>query len=161
LDNEGVQPLGMRKDHAHPDRRAVVMDVQRAGADLQRNKEIVHRLGQMIEGIMVGRWRRRLALPEAREIRCNKVIMGSQQWNQRVELPGGGRKAVQQHDRRRVLRPGLAIEDPYAVDLRAMIGGRGCDRRDRFCGRYRRTGERHSASEDRPEVASFHGLAPL
>jgi len=45
LADEGAQPVRMRQDHAHADRRAIVMDIERVGADLELGQEPADRLG--------------------------------------------------------------------------------------------------------------------
>ena len=77
----------------------------------------------MVEGVRIGRWRRGFTLAESRKIRRYQMAPCGEQRDQRIEFSRRRRKSVQQHDCRRVLRPRFAIEDPDAVDRRALIGG--------------------------------------
>src|SRR5258706_12749004 len=122
LDDESLHPLRMRRNDAEADRPAIVMKVEGALVDLELLKEVVDRPGQVVKGICVRRWRRRVALTESWEIRCYQMIMCGEQGNERIELARGGGKAVQQHDRRRVLGTSLPIEDTDAINHHAVIG---------------------------------------
>src|ERR1700733_306374 len=107
LDDESLHPLRMRQNDAEADRPAVVMKVEGALGDLELLKEAVDRLGQVVKGVRIRRWRRGIALAETWEIWCHQMITRGEQGNERIELARGRGKPVQQHDRRRVLGTSL------------------------------------------------------
>src|SRR5215471_18035035 len=124
LNDESLHACGMRQHDAEADRPAVVMKKEDAFLDLELLQETMGRLGQVIEGVGVGRRRRRVALAEARKVRCEHMISCCKQRNERIEFARGGREPVQQHDRRCVLRTGLPIEDADSVNCHMVIARR-------------------------------------
>src|SRR5882757_6037815 len=95
LDNESLHPIRMLQNHAQTDWPAVVMKEEDAFVDLELIEEIVGRLGKMVESIRIGRWQRGITLTEARKVRCDQMIAWCKQWDERIELARGGRKAMQ------------------------------------------------------------------
>jgi hypothetical protein len=112
----------MRKNDTEADGPAVVMKVEAAFVDPESLEETIDRLRQMVKGVRIRRKRRGIALTEAWEVRSYQMIVCGEQGNERIEFTRGRRKPVQQHQRRRVLRTGFPIEDPYAIDRHAVIG---------------------------------------
>ena len=62
LDDERLQPLRMRRDDAKADRPAIVMKEEGVCVDLELLEETVDRLGQIVKGVHIRRWRRGFAL---------------------------------------------------------------------------------------------------
>src|SRR5258707_14241977 len=62
LDYKSAHPLRMRHNHAEADRPAVIMKVESTFIDFELVEETVGRLGQVIKGIRIRRWRRGITL---------------------------------------------------------------------------------------------------
>src|SRR3984885_12602264 len=126
-DDKRLQPFRMRRHDVKADRPAIVMKEKRVFADLELLEKFVARLRQIIEGVLIRRWWRGVTLTKSRKIRRYQMIACREQGDERVKLARRRREAVQQHDRRRVLRPGFAIENSDTIYRYAMIGRcRGC-----------------------------------
>ena len=160
LGDECPQPLRMRQHDAKAHRRTVVVDVEGVAADPELLQQVVGRPGEVVEGIGVRRGRRRVALPEAREVGCDHVEARGEQRDQRVELARGRREAVQQHDRRPVPGSRLTVEDPHPVHLRPMIAGGGRDGGQRR-GRRGGGGQHRGGQGGRAEMTGSHRCAPV
>jgi hypothetical protein len=127
LDDKRSKPFRMHRDYAKADRPAVVMKVEGVFVDLELLEKAVDRPGQIVKGVRIRRRWRGVALTETWKIRRYQMIARRQQGDKRIELARGRREATQEHDRRRVLRTSLAIENSDAVNRHAMIGRcRGC-----------------------------------
>ena len=122
LDDKRLQPLPMRRHDAKADRAAIVMKEERVGVDLELLEESADRLGKIVEGVHVGRRRRSVAPTESRKIGRYQMIACREQGDECIELTRRRREAVQQHDRRRVLRTRFAIENSDTIDRHAAIG---------------------------------------
>jgi len=79
----------------------------------------------ILERVSEGAARRHVGLPKRREIGSNEMKPVRELRDEIPEHVAGGRKAVQQKDRWRVLRPGLAVENAYAVDIHLPVCDRG------------------------------------
>src|ERR1700722_6105745 len=123
LDDESLDPFWMHQHDAETNRAAIVMKEECAFVDFELRKKMIDRLRQMVESVSVDRGRWSIALAKARKIRRYQVAAGGEQRNERVELAGRGGKAVQENDRRRVLRTCFAIKHADSVDDGAVIGG--------------------------------------
>jgi hypothetical protein len=58
-----------------------------------------------------------VAVPESRVLRRDEAEPAGEPVQQRLPHPGRGGESVQEQDRRRILRAGLAVEDRQAVDV--------------------------------------------
>jgi len=112
----------MRQDDAKADRPAIVVKVEGVFIDLELLEKSVDRPGQIVKGVRIRRWWRGVTLTESRKIRRYQVIACGEQGDERIELARGRGEAMQKHDRRRVLRTSLAIENSDTVNRNAMIG---------------------------------------
>ena len=61
---------------------------------------------------------RSVTMTETRKVWGYQMVACGKQRNESVELAGGRRKPVQQHDRWRVLRASFAVEDADAVNVK-------------------------------------------
>ena len=61
-------------------------------------------------------------MTETWEVRGYQMIACGKQRNERIELAGGRRESVQQHDRRRILGASFAVEDADAINCHTVIG---------------------------------------
>src|SRR5271156_5355892 len=111
----------MRQDDAKADRPAIVMKVEGVFVDLELLEKIVDRLGQIVEGIHIRRWCRSVTLTESWKIRCYQMVACCEQGDERIELARGRGEPVQEHDRWRVLRASLAIENSHTINRHAVI----------------------------------------
>src|SRR5271165_5438445 len=69
LNYESLHPLRMRQDHAEAHRPAIVMEIEGAFIDLELIEEIVGGLRQVVKGVRIRRWQRRVTLSESRKVR--------------------------------------------------------------------------------------------
>jgi hypothetical protein len=71
--------------------------------------------GQVVEGVRELRVAGCVAVPEPGIVRCDEVEPVGEPVQQRLPHAGRGGESMQEQDRGRVLRAGLAIEDRQAV----------------------------------------------
>src|SRR5580704_205325 len=127
LNDKCSKPIRMRRDDAKADRPAVVMKVEGVSVDLELLEKSVDRFGQIVKGVRIRRRWRGVTLTESWKIRRYQMIACCEQGDKRIELARGRGEAMQEHDRRRVVRTSLAIENSDTVNRHAMIGRcRGC-----------------------------------
>ena len=128
LNDQGFDALRVSERHPKADRSAVVLHVKGVLGQVQRLGEVIHHLGDVVEGVRELLWRRRIAVPEARIVGSDHVKLTGQPREQRLEHARRRRKSVKQQKGRRVFRPGLAVEDREAVHfhgaVRDMLGHR-------------------------------------
>src|SRR5271166_1492880 len=111
----------MRRNDAKADRPAIVMNVKGVFVDLELLEKIVDRPGQIVKGVHIRRLSRGVTLTESWKIWCYQMIACCEQGDKRIELARGRGEAMQQHDRRRVLRTSLAIENSDTINRHAVI----------------------------------------
>ena len=112
----------MLDGEADADRPAVILQVEYVGGEAELVGEAFDHVGEPGEAVveLVDRWRAGIA--EAGIVGRDHVILRGEIGDQVSEHVGGGGEAVQQQDRRRVRRAGLAIEDVEAVDRDRLVG---------------------------------------
>ena len=110
-------PNGEAKAH----RRAIVEDVDRETRETDHLGEAVDDLRNILERVSEGAARRHVGLAKRRQIGSNEVKPVRELRDEFAEHVAGGWKAVQQKDRWRVLRPGLAVENADAVDIHLLV----------------------------------------
>ena len=113
------------------DRGAVVLDVDGVFGQAELLGELVDHLRQVVEGVGELVVRRHRAVAVAGVVRRDHVILVRQRRDQIAEHLRAGREAVEQEDRRGVLRAGLAVEDVQVADLHGLVV------HDRLFGRWR------------------------
>src|SRR5579859_2475292 len=73
LNDQRLQPIRMSEDQAIADGRTVILHIYAVATDLELFEQLVGRLSQMIEGVVVDRGRRGVALTEARIVGSDQV----------------------------------------------------------------------------------------
>jgi hypothetical protein len=124
LDDERVEPLGMRQHHAESDGPAVVLEVERVARQTQGLREAHHHLGDAIERVGEVLRVRRIAVAKAGVVRRDEVELPAESRQERLVHARRRREAVQEQERRRAGAPGLAIEDRQAIHGDAAVGDR-------------------------------------
>src|SRR4051812_35236463 len=119
----------MRERHTKTDRAAIVLHVWRVAIETERLGEVRDDLRIMVERVRERLGIRPVAMSEPWVIRRYEVIAIGQPCNERLEHPRRRRQAVQQEQRRRVLRARLPVKDREPVDVsrsveRWMLPGR-------------------------------------
>ena len=125
LDDQAGDALRVLERQPPADGRPVVHDVHRETLDAELVEQPVDQFGEAVEGVGESGAIRHVALAEARIVRRDHAVAVGQRRDQVAEHVRGGREAVQQQHDRRVRRPGLAIEDPHAVDRGGPVMGDG------------------------------------
>ena len=103
------------------DRGTVVLDVEGVLRQPELLGELVDHLRQVVEGVGELVARRHRAVAVARVVRRNDVVLVPQRGDQVAEHLRAGREAVEQQDRRGVLRAGFAVEDVEVADLHRLV----------------------------------------
>ena len=111
----------MPNGEAEAHRRAIVEDVDRETSETDHLGEAIDDVCDILECVSEGAARRHVGLSKRRQIWSNEVKPVRELRDEIAEHMAGGRKAVQQEDRWRVLRPGLAVENADAVDIRLPV----------------------------------------
>jgi hypothetical protein len=95
LDDESLRPFRVCQYHAKAHRAAVVLHIKRVAREPERFGEVVHDLGDVIEGICEFIWVRPVAVSKAWVVGRDKVIAVRKPGEKRLEHPRGRRKSVQ------------------------------------------------------------------
>ena len=117
LDDESLRPFWVCQYHAKADRAAVVLHIKRVVRQPERFGEVVHNLGDVIEGIREFFRVRPVAVSEAWVIGRDKMIAIGKPGEERLEHPRGRREPVQEENRRRIFRAGLPVENGKPINL--------------------------------------------
>ena len=121
LNDQRLDALGMRQDHAKADRGAIVLHIQVVFREAHRFDEVIHDFGDAIE--RVGKFLRigPIAVAEARIVGRNEMITVGQASEEWLEHTRRRRQSVQEENGGRVLWSGLAIKNREAVNLNRAI----------------------------------------
>ena len=103
------------------DRGAVVLHVEGVLRQPELLGELVDHLRQVVERVRELVVRRHRAVAVAGVVGRDDVVLVRQRRDQVAEHLRAGREAVEQQDRRGVLRPGLAVEDVQVADLHGLV----------------------------------------
>ncbi len=114
----------MGQDHAKAHGPAVILHVERVVREPERFGEVVHDLGDVIEGVCEFFRVGPIAVSETRIIGRDQVIAIGKPREEWLEHPRGRRKSVEQQKRRRVLQASLSVKDGEPIDLRRAIESR-------------------------------------
>src|SRR5437868_8035510 len=109
LDDESLDPVRMGQGHAKTNRAAVILHVKGIARESERFGKMIHDLGDVIEGICELFRVRPIAVPEARVIRRDKMILIRKPGEEWLEHSRRRRKSVQQEKDRRLFRSGFSI----------------------------------------------------
>jgi len=85
-------------------------------SEAERIDEPLHHLSEVVKGVDELRGRRSGAVAESWIVRCDQTIAVGQQRDEIAEHMRGGRKSMQQEDRRQVRAAGLPVEDFNVLD---------------------------------------------
>ena len=85
LDDEVLDPFGMGQDHAKADWSAVVLHVQRVMRKAERFGEMIHHVGDVIEGVREFFWVRPVTVTEAGIIGRDEVVAIGKAGEERLE----------------------------------------------------------------------------
>src|SRR5262245_19236509 len=110
---------------AEADWCSIVEDVHREPLEAHHLDEAIDDVRDIFERIREGAPRRHVRLPKPRQVGCDEAKPVFELRHEIAEHVAGGRKAVQQKDRWRVLRPGFAIEYSDTVDIQLAERDRG------------------------------------
>ena len=117
LDDERLDALGMREDHAKTDGAAVVLHIQVVAGETEGFGEVIHDFGDVVERVgelfRVGP----VAMAEAGVIGRDKAIAIGKSGEERLEHAGGRGKAVEEEKRRGIFRTGFSVKDREAIYL--------------------------------------------
>src|SRR4029077_8154232 len=102
---------------AETNRCAIVENVDREMRETHHLGEAIDDLRNILERVSEGATRRHIGLAKRRQIGSNEMKPVRESRDEVAEHMAGARKAVQQKDRWRVLRPRLAVENADAVDI--------------------------------------------
>ena len=111
LNNESFYALRVRKGHAKTHGAAVILHVKRVTREPERFGEVIHDLGDVIEGVREFLRVRPVAVSEARVIRSNQVIVVCEPGQQGLEHSRRGGQAVEQENGWRILRSRFPIKN--------------------------------------------------
>ena len=121
LHHQGGHTLRVPDRQPVADRSAVVLDVERVLLQPDLLGELLHHVGQLVEGVVELAYGRGRTVAEAGVVRGDQVELVGQGRDQVAEHMRGSREAVQQQDRRGVLRTRLPVEDVQAVDVHGAV----------------------------------------
>ncbi|CAD5263221.1 hypothetical protein BOSE62_30567 [Bosea sp. 62] len=124
LHDQPAHALRAAQCQAEPDRAAIVLQIERIALQPEPVDQRFHHIGEAVETIIKLGRRRRAAMAEAGIVRRDHPVLPGQAGNQVAKHVRGRWEAVQQQERRRILRPGLAIEDLGAGDRGGAEMGR-------------------------------------
>jgi hypothetical protein len=117
LDDESLRPFWVCQYHAKANRAAIVLHIKRVLRHPERFGEVIHNLGDVIEGIREFFRVRPVAVSKAWVIGRDKVMAIRKPSEERLEHPRRRREAVQQENRRRIFRAGLPVENGKPINL--------------------------------------------
>jgi hypothetical protein len=121
LDNERFGPLGIRDREPESYRAAVVLHDEGVPGQPESLGEIAEHRGQVVEGVRELGVPGCITVPEPGVVRCDQAERVGEPIQQWLPHAGRGGESVQEQDRGRILRSGLAIEDRQAVDVDGAV----------------------------------------
>ncbi len=121
LGDDCSETVRMPNGETEPHRRAVVEDVDREARETDHLGEAIDDVCDILERVSESIARRHVGLAKRREVGSNEVKPVRELRDELAEHVAGSRKAVQQEDRWRFLRPGLAVENADAVDIHLLV----------------------------------------
>ena len=124
LNDESLYALRMRQGHAKTHGAAIILHVKRVAREPERFGEVIHDLGDVIEGVREFLRVRPVAVSEARVIGRNQVIAIGEPGEERLEHSRRRGQAVEQENGRRVLRARFPIKNGEPVNLHRAIKDR-------------------------------------
>src|SRR5262245_19171076 len=122
LHHDGGDAVRVPRREPVADRRAVILHVERVLRQAEYRGELLDHGGEVVEGVSELVPRRHRAVAEARVVGGEHAVAVGQGRDQVAEHLRARREAVQQKHCRRVLRPGLAVEDVQVTDLDRPVG---------------------------------------
>ena len=111
LNDESFDAVRVGQDHAKADGATVILHVERVAREPERFGEVIHDLGDVIEGVREFLRVRPVAVTEAWVIGRDQVIAIGKTGEERLEHSRRRRQTVQQEKRRRIFRTSLPIEN--------------------------------------------------
>jgi hypothetical protein len=121
LDDERFGPLGIRDREPESYRAAVVLHDEGVPGQPDSLAEIAEHRGQVVEGVRELGVPGCITVPEPGVVRCDQAERVGEPIQQWLPHAGRGGESVQEQDRGRILRSGLAIEDRQAVDVDGAV----------------------------------------
>ena len=121
LGDDCGEAIRMPNGKAEADGCAVVEDLDCETMEVDHLGEAIDDVRDILECVGEGAPRRHVGLPEPRQVGSDKAKPVRELRDEIAEHVTGGRKAVQQEDRWRVLRPSLTIKDSDAVDVQLSV----------------------------------------
>src|SRR6266436_4465520 len=116
LGDECGDAIRMPNGETEPDGCAIVEDVHREAMETDYFGKPIDDIRNILERVRKGVARRHVGLPKARQVGSDEAKSVRELRDEITEHVAGGRKAMQQQDRWRVLRPRFPIEDLDAVE---------------------------------------------
>lgn len=123
LDDEGFDAFGMGEDHAEADGAAVVLHVERVVREAERFGEMIHHVGDVVEGVVEFFRVGPIAMAEAGVIGGDHVVAIGKAGEERLEHSRGRGESVEKEKRGGVFGAGFAVEDGEVVYFYCAVCG--------------------------------------
>ncbi len=114
----------MGQDHAKADGAAVVLHVERVAREAERFGEMIHHVGDVVEGVCEFFRVWPVAVAEAGIIGRDEVIAIGKAGEKRLEHSRGRGESVEEEKRWRIFRAGFSVEDGEVVYFYSAIRSR-------------------------------------
>jgi len=121
LGDDCGEAIRMPNGEAEADGRSIVEDVHREALEADHLGEAIDYVSDILERVGEGAPRRHAGLPKPRQVGRDEAKLVRELRDEIAEHVACRGKAVQQQERRRALRPGLAIEHSDAVDIHSSV----------------------------------------